>query len=62
MSTLPENLGKHLSIDETSLSQDELYMIVTNKAPHGKKGAIVAIIGISAKKIFSAFWACFHCF
>lgn len=40
----PENLGKHLSIDETSLSHDELYTIVTNKAAHGRKGAIVAIV------------------
>jgi hypothetical protein len=33
-----------LSIDETSLSQGELYTILTNKAAKGKKGAIVAII------------------
>ncbi|WP_432713462.1 ISAon1 family transposase [Pedobacter sp.] len=40
----PENLGEHLSIDETSLSHGELYTIVTNKAAKGKKGAIVAIV------------------
>lgn len=40
----PENIGKHLTIDETSLSQGELYTIVTNKAAHGKKGSIVAMI------------------
>ncbi len=28
----PENIGPHLSIDETSLSNGELYTIVTNKA------------------------------
>lgn len=40
----PENIGKHLSIDETSLSNDELYTIVTNKAAKGQKGALVAMI------------------
>jgi hypothetical protein len=29
---LPENLGKRLSIDETALSNGELYTILTNKA------------------------------
>jgi hypothetical protein len=28
----PENIGKRLSIDETSLSNGELYTILTNKA------------------------------
>jgi transposase len=40
----PENLGPRLSIDETSLSNGELYTIVTNKDAKGKKGSIVAII------------------
>jgi transposase len=40
----PQNMGTHLSIDETSLSDGELYTIVTNKAAKGKKGAIVAIV------------------
>lgn len=39
-----ENLGPHLSIDETSLSHGELYTILTNKAAKGSKGSIVAII------------------
>jgi len=48
----PENIGKHLTIDETSLSQGELYTIVTNKAAHGKKGSIVAMIkGTDAKTV-----------
>ena len=37
-------MGSHLSIDETSLSNGELYTIVTNKAAHGRKGSIVAIV------------------
>lgn len=39
-----KNLGPRLSIDETSLSQGELYTVVTNKDAKGKKGALVAII------------------
>jgi transposase len=37
-------MGTRLSIDETSLSNGELYTIVTNKDARGKKGALVAII------------------
>lgn len=40
----PENMGKSLSIDETSLSNGELYTIVTNKAAHGRKHSIVAMV------------------
>ena len=40
----PENIGSHLSIDETSLSNGKLYTIVTNKAALGRKGSIVAIV------------------
>ncbi len=31
-------------MDETALSQGELYTLITNKAAHGKKGSLVAII------------------
>ncbi|WP_118977026.1 ISAon1 family transposase [Taibaiella koreensis] len=48
----PQNIGRHLSIDETSLSNDELYTIVTNKAAKGQKGALVAMIrGTQAENI-----------
>lgn len=40
----PENIGEYLTIDETSLSQGELYTVVTNKAAKGNKGCLVAII------------------
>ena len=40
----PENIGPNLSLDETCLSQGELYTILTNKAAKGKKGSIVAIL------------------
>ncbi len=48
----PENIGPHLSLDETALSQGELYTIITNKKAKGKKGALVAIIaGTKAEPI-----------
>jgi transposase len=37
-------MGEYLSIDETSLSQGELYTVLTNKKAKGKKGSIVALI------------------
>lgn len=40
----PENIGPYLSLDETSLSNGELYTILTNKAAKGRKGALVAMI------------------
>jgi len=39
-----QNIGENLSIDETSLSQGELYTVLTNKAAKGRKGALVAMI------------------
>lgn len=47
-----ENLGPYLSIDETSLSDDELYTIVTNKEAKGRKGSLVAIVrGTKAEEV-----------
>jgi transposase len=40
----PDNIGAFLSIDETALSQGELYTVITNKEAKGKKGALVAMI------------------
>lgn len=39
-----KNISTRLSIDETALSNGELYTIVTNKEARGRKGAIVAMI------------------
>jgi transposase len=48
----PQNLGPYLSIDETSLSNGELYTILTNKDGKGQKGTIVAMIqGTDSEKI-----------
>lgn len=40
----PKNIGPNLSIDETALSNGDLYTIVSNKDAHGRKGALVAIV------------------
>jgi len=40
----PENIGPRLSLDETSLSNGELYTILTNKAGKGQKGTLIAMI------------------
>lgn len=47
-----KNLSPSLSIDETALSNGELYTIVTNKEAKGRKGTIVAMVqGTQAEKI-----------
>ena len=40
----PENVGPNMSIDETSLSDGELYTVLTNKDAHGRKGTLAAIV------------------
>lgn len=40
----PNNLGPRLSVDETSLSNGELYTLILNKAAKGRKGSIVAMV------------------
>ena len=40
----PDNIGQYISIDETALSQGELYTVITNKAAKGRKGALIAMI------------------
>lgn len=40
----PENIGTYVSIDETSMSDGEVYTIISNKAAHGRKGSLIAII------------------
>lgn len=47
-----QNISPHLSIDETALSNGELYTIVTNKEAKGRKGSIVAMVrGTQAESI-----------
>lgn len=46
------NIGEHLSIDETSLSNGEVYTVVTNKSAKGRKGALVAMIkGVASDNV-----------
>ena len=50
----PDNIGLSLSIDETALSNGELYTIVTNKEAKGGKKAIVAMLkGTQAEQIIT---------
>ena len=51
----PENMGTQLSLDETSLSDGELYTVLTNKAAKGGKVTLVAMIaGTGSKEVIEA--------
>ena len=51
-----KNIGTHLSLDETSISNGELYSVLTNKAAKGGKGSLVAMVaGTKADDISSVF-------
>lgn len=39
-----ENIGPHLAIDESSLSNDELYTFVTNRDRHALEGSLIAVV------------------
>ena len=40
---LPQNIGPHLAIDETTIG-DDVYTILSNRDAHGGRGTIVAIV------------------
>lgn len=40
----PENIGPHLAIDESSLSNGELYTFITNRDSHTGEGSLVAVV------------------
>ena len=47
-----DNLGEKLSIDEVAVTNGELYTVLTNKAAHGKKKALIAMCeGTKASEI-----------
>ena len=50
----PENFGADMSLDETCLSNGEVYTILTNKAAHGGKGALAAMVRGVASDVVSA--------
>lgn len=48
----PENIGKDMSLDETCLSNGDVYTILTNKSSHGRKGALAAMIkGVATETV-----------
>jgi len=48
----PKNIGPYVGLDEVSLSNGELYTILSNKLKKAKKGSLVAIIkGVKADNI-----------
>lgn len=40
----PDNIGEDMSLDETCLSNGEVYTILTNKAAKGRRGALAAMV------------------
>lgn len=51
----PENIGESICIDETAPSNGELYTVVTNRASHGGKGTVIAIVkGVAADAVIGA--------
>lgn len=40
----PKNIGPKLCIDETAMSNGELYTIISNPNAHGRKGTLVAMV------------------
>lgn len=50
----PKNIGPRLCIDETSMSNGELYTIVSNPDARGKKGTLVAMVeGVKSDDIIA---------
>lgn len=48
----PKNIGKRLCIDETAISDGELYTIVSNPEARGGKGSLVALVkGVKAQDV-----------
>ena len=48
----PDNIGRNLAIDETSMSNGELHTIVTNRDRHGKDQCLVAIVkGVKSEDV-----------
>ena len=50
----PDNFGEDMSLDETCLSNGEVYTILTNKAAHGGRGALAAMVRGVASDTVSA--------
>ena len=52
----PNNISPRVSLDETALSNGELYTILTNKETKGKKGSLIAMVkGTKAETVIDIF-------
>ena len=50
----PENVGQRLAIDESSLSNGELYTFVTNREAHTREQSLVAVVaGTKAEDVIT---------
>ena len=50
----PENIGKRLAIDESSLSNGELYTFVTNRDAHTRERSLIAVVaGTKSEDVIS---------
>lgn len=50
----PDNIGSNLSLDETALSNGELYTVLTSKDGKGKKKTLIAMVeGTEADKVIA---------
>ena len=50
----PNNIGSHLSLDETAFSNGDLYTILTSKEAKGRKGTIIAMVkGTKAEAVIT---------
>lgn len=55
MAFFPENIGPFLAIDETALSNGDLYTLVTNRERHGGQGCLVALVaGTKSEEVIEA--------
>ena len=51
----PDNIGEHLSLDETCLTNGDLYTVITNRDRHGKEGCLVGIVaGTKSEDVITA--------
>lgn len=51
----PENFSEHMALDEVMLHKGDYYTVLTNKAAHGRKGSLAALIkGTKAEVVSEA--------
>ncbi len=51
----PDNTGQDMSLDETGLSNGDVCTTLTNKAAHGRKGALAAMVrGVASEMVSGA--------